>query len=325
MPGVTVYLPSLTLSAELSLADRHREFPLLAWCLGGAQRTAHQGPLESMLAQQCGAGADFSLAHATARHDLGERGAAADLLRSDPVHLHADPNKVLVYGPLHLDLTTDEADSLLAGVNREFPELAMQRGVEITRWYVRRPAEVLGRAPSVQWLHGRSLTPFMPVAAEQRAWRCWLNDLQMVLHAHPTNTARMARGVLPVNGVWWFGAAESTQATRPRPVQMVGNDALLAGLSDARDAVWSATAAPAAALATGRDVVLVAGSAFGAAVAGNLISLEALEMDWLPVLVRALRRRQITGLAFMTGSHRGTLSWWQSLRRWTSPQAFRVE
>ncbi len=323
MSGVVIFLPSVCLNDATSLADRQREFPRLAWCLGAAARTPHDGPLEPLLASAGGLPADCALAALTALHDLND--PSADLLRSDPVHLHADPNKVLVYGPAQLALSGTEADELLAGLQREFPELGWQRGLEPSRWYVRRPPEVAGNAPSAQWLNGRSLTPFMPLATSQRIWRRWLNDLQMVLHEHPINQRRAREGQPTVNGVWWFGGGAQAAVGACPFTQMVGNDVLLAGLARHTGCAWQARTAPEQVFATAGETLLVAGEAFGTASAERVISLMELETAWLPKLLSALRRRRLTTLTFMTATHRAQLAWLPSWQTWRGPQPFKVE
>lgn len=325
MSGVVIFLPSVVLSDETSLADRRREFPRLAGCLGASTRAPHTGPLEPMLAACCGLTADFALARITALYDLACPAPAPDLLRSDPVHLHADPNKVLVYGPNQLELSAAEADDLLGSLQQEFPALGWQRGTAPTRWYIQRPAEVAGIAPSAQWLSGRSITPFMPLAAPQRAWRRWLNDLQMVLHENPVNHARVRRGLPAVNGVWWFGGGEELIPGACPFTQLIGNDVLLAGLARQTGLAWQPQARPELGLAAAGDVLMVAGTAFGEATTEDLISLAEIETQWLPKLVSALRRGRLRALTFVTATHRARLSWWQSWQRWRPPQSFKVE
>ena len=323
MTAVVLCVPSVSLLNGASLADRKAEFPRLAWCLGAATRTPHAGPLEPLLIARCGLDPAAALAQITARYDLGAAAAARDLLRCDPIHLHADPNKVLVYGPASLDVSAADADALIAAVQREFPALNCERGTSPQRWYIARPPDVAGIAPSTQWLNARSITPFMPLAAAQRSWRRWLNDLQMVLHEQPVNQAREARGLLPVNGVWWFGAGVSPEVTSCAFTQLIGNDAVLAGIAAHTKIPWSAHAAPA--LATRGATLVVAGTAFGEALAGNVISLPEIETAWLPSLINALRRRHITSLTLLTATHSARISWFQSWRTWHAPQSFILE
>lgn len=325
MPGVTFVLPSLALTVANPLADRQRDYPLLARCLGSAPLIPREGPLEPTLLTYCDLAPTTALAALCACHDLGPTARELDLLRADPVHLHADPNRVLVYGPAHLDLHADEADALLELLQREFPALGCRRGAAPTRWYLTRPPEVSGSAPSVQWLHGRSLTPFMPGDSAGRAWRRWLNDVQMVLHDAPVNRARAARGLPVVNGLWWFGGGDPVPVTRaPGTRLLIGNDVLLAGIAAATGFAWRSVATPAeclAAVRAGAEVVIVGGGAFGTADTAPELALDQIETRWLPVLLGALRWRRLARLQFETATHRATLGWRHGLawRRTSTP------
>jgi hypothetical protein len=46
----------------------------------------------------------------------------------------------------------------------------------------------------------------LPSGEAGREWRVLFNELQVLLHAHPVNAARIARGRLPINALWLWGA-----------------------------------------------------------------------------------------------------------------------
>ncbi|MGD9600316.1 MAG: hypothetical protein AB7O21_00605 [Gammaproteobacteria bacterium] len=331
MPDVTLILPSLSLADDPSLADRAREFPRLAALLGRARCTPREGPPETATLAVLGLPADTGIAALTAAHDFGAEIAVADLLRSDPIYLHADPNRVLVYAPSQLEVSAAEADELLQALDREFPELVARRGAVPARWYVRRPSDVSGVAPSVDWLHGRSMTPFMPLDAATRAWRRWLNDVQMLLHDQPVNIARSARGLPPLNGVWWYGAgARPVTAGTDTPgvaPAMFGNDVLLAGAARATGGTWRVRATPADLLGAARargHAVLVAGAAFGAAEEGTHVTLGDLETRWLPPLISALHTRRIGSLRFVLATHHAHVGWLDSFKTWCRPRCMTI-
>jgi hypothetical protein len=324
MTAIVLLLPALSLLDGQDLRDLSRELPRLASLLGRARRVARPDPFESTLLSELGLSPAAGLASLTALADFPTEDSPQPWLRSDPIYLHADPNKVLVQGRVRLD--PDEAEGLLATLNTEFPELGFRRGRDPARWYVRQPADVSGVAPSRLWLHGRSLTPFMPQGAADRQWRRYLNDIQMVLHAHPVNEARAARGELPVNAVWWFGGGAPVElATNRQPTHFLGNDALLAGLARATGQTFNPQPTPAALLAGGRTVMLCGEG--GDALSPELptTSLETLEHAYLPMILRALFLHRISTLTILCGSHRLHLGSLQLLRLWRAPQRFHLE
>jgi hypothetical protein len=321
---LVLLLPGLSLQADRDLRDLSAEHPRLARLLGRAQRESRSGLFESSLLSALGLSPSASLASLTALGDFPDDPPTTRLLRSDPVYLHADPNKVLVQGRIRLE--RDEAVSLLATLNAEFPELDFRMGRDPGRWYVRQPEEVSGMAPSRHWLHGRSLTPFMPRSAADRLWRRYLNDLQMVLHAHPVNEARVSRGALPLNAVWWFGGGDpAVTAEDPAVTRFLGNDILLAGIASATGQVFNAMPAPEDLLGPGRVVMTCDehGDPFDPAQPST--TLTELENLYLPVILSALPARRIRSVTVLCGSHELRLGWLESMCFWRAQQRFHLE
>ncbi|MSR14341.1 MAG: hypothetical protein EXR86_07215 [Gammaproteobacteria bacterium] len=326
MSHAAVFLPDLSITDARTLADRSVEYPLLASLLGCAELFPHSEPLEYTLCKYFGSISPFPLAYYTALHDLAERSGNSDLVRGDPVHLHADPNKVLLLGPEQLDLTLAEADALLAHLQREFPANAWQRGASPLRWYLQRPPTVLADGPPTQWISGRSLTPFIPSDPEHRDLRRWLNDIQMTLHDHPVNQARAARGARPINGVWMFGEGSVPSASTAY-VYGVGNDVLLAGLSKCHQVPHAYAPTPRAALSASgsRDLILMTGTGFGVANSNHpTVTTQATNDSWLPALLKALRLRRLERLNFYTATHVARLTWSSSWRVWRKPISFEL-
>jgi hypothetical protein len=65
------------------------------------------------------------------------------------------------------------------------------------------PIEVACERPI--WLAGEPIRPLLPRGRDARRVERWMNELQMLLHDHPGNRARTARGLPAVNGVWLWG------------------------------------------------------------------------------------------------------------------------
>jgi len=55
------------------------------------------------------------------------------------------------------------------------------------------------------WLIGEPLRPNLPRGKDARLVERWMNELQMLLFAHPVNAAREERGLPPINVVWLWG------------------------------------------------------------------------------------------------------------------------
>ena len=319
MRALTLFLPGLMPLDGPDLRDHARALPGLARLLGRARAQTRELPLEQLLLQTLGCSSELAWAPLTARIDLPAALHSDDWLRCDPVYMHADPNKVLMYpAPA---LSADDADAMLADLRVAFPELDLQRGAHPGRWYLRRNADLPGIAPSVQWLQGRSLSPHLPQAREHRAWRQYLNALQMALHAHPVNASREARGLPPVNGVWICGGGATTYSrsvTRTEPqVKCFGNDALLAGIAALRGLAWHATlpldgeASSAAVLVAGRGLAPIT----------HERDIDLAEFD----RTRFITQMPARAFAVHAGAHSWHLSRFARLRFWSAPAHFTLQ
>ena len=125
--------------------------------------------------------------------------------------------------PMH-DLSPTESDTLLAAMRPFFA----QDGItlyhdEPGRWLAQ--GAVFDGLPSASpdRVLGRNLAPWMPTAAQASSLIRLMSEMQMLLYTHPLHDARDARGVLPVNAIWFSG----TGALVPhRPSEDVQKDVI---------------------------------------------------------------------------------------------------
>ncbi|ARP82367.1 hypothetical protein CAL12_17105 [Bordetella genomosp. 8] len=81
------------------------------------------------------------------------------------------------------------------------------------RWRVAIPAGMALPSASPDVVAGQPLNTWWTQDASARPWRRLLNEIQMAWYDHPVNEQRMARGQLPVNGIWLYGGALPWPAT----------------------------------------------------------------------------------------------------------------
>ena len=159
-------------------------------------------------------------------------------LRADPVHLRPDLDAARLFDSSHFSLSRGEAASMAEALDRHFaPEGVRFEALHPIRWYARleKAPDAVFRPPGAAAARGAGAS--LPAGNEGSIWRRRMNEAQMVLHAHPVNQAREARGELPVNSVWFWGAGEPGPIPRRRFHEVVADDPLvraLAGRSGAR-------------------------------------------------------------------------------------------
>jgi hypothetical protein len=218
--------------------------------------------------------------------------------RADPVHLRLMRDRLIVVPSAAFALSRDEAEALAETLNRHFVDRLSLRTVEPGRWCARLDRHFAFNAASPLDVAGRDVDLALRIGGEAgRRWAALLNEVQMLLHAHPVNLAREARGELTVNSLWLWGVGTAPQVPRSRWQSVSANDPVALGL--ARLAGARSRALPDAAgawlelaLQEGRHLLLLdalrAPLALGQS-AEYRECIDALEKQWFAPLLAALR------------------------------------
>lgn len=174
------------------------------------------GGLTEALCQALGLAPPYPIAALCHAYDSGQAGNTGYWLRADPVYLHLNIDKLILGDPRHLALSMDEALQLTASLNAHFqPDGLHFQALAADRWYLRLVRPVAMSTTLLEAAIGRSIETTLPQGEKAALWRRYLNEAQMVLHDHPVNQAREARGIMPVNSIWFWG--EGVAADVPTP------------------------------------------------------------------------------------------------------------
>jgi hypothetical protein len=153
--------------------------------------------------------------------------------RADPVDLRLLRDRVILVPGAALRIREEEAQGLCEALNRHFGERMTVRVVGAERWVARFADEVEIDADSPLELSGRDVELARRAAAGASFSHRVLNEAQMVLHAHPVNEAREARGEPAVNSVWLWGAGRAPKVEAPRWQSVSADDPVALGLARA--------------------------------------------------------------------------------------------
>ena len=197
--------------------------PALQKILNKSRFTADPTDFTKLLLQQFGqpVAADMPLA---ALRFPGETAICADLC-----YLHPDRGFLRLF---HQDLQVSdgEASQLQASLAGLLDEVQGQwLTFSAKHWGLRLPALPALQFQAIDALEGLSISDKLPAGNDQNSWRRLLNEIQMTLFEHPVNQQREADGKLPVNAVWFSGAAPL--AIRSNWQTVSGNDELLKQLA----------------------------------------------------------------------------------------------
>ncbi len=297
-----VLLKGLSPQALAAVPQDGRLPVLQRWLATGRRAPAFTGGGDAWLCQALGVPRqqDAPVAPYAAAGD-GLAAGQGYWLCAAPVHLHLARDRMLLLEGALPDVTTDEAEAMVASINAHFPEMQFF-APHPRRWYVRLPDAVHMTTTPLEEAIGQEVSRVLPAGDAARAWTVRLNELQMLLHQHPVNEARAAAGKLPVNSLWlWGGGVKQPVAEHPY-TQVWGDGALLAGLA-ARP--MPATADVALNEMAGRALLVLDVAELG---------WERLEQQWLAPLAQALQRGRLKQLDIHL-AHGGRVNTWTVTRR----------
>lgn len=230
--------------------------------------------------------------------------ALGDGLQPDGYWLCADPVSLV----LHRDsfalaactsaLRLAQAQQLVAALNRHFAADGMRfHAADAGRWYLSLAQRPELRTHPLAQVLGRDIQPYLPQGSDGLKWHGLLNELQMLLHAHPVNAELEQEGAMPVNSVWLWGGGELA-AGAPQPgLSVWADDALARGLALAHQSRLAALPSSAQdwlrqAHAAGEHLVIQP----PLSAAAPQQAWERLESDWFAPLLDMLRKGQVARL-----------------------------
>lgn len=306
--------------ATLAQAVGNIPTPHLDWLLGRGKRIACAGQGgDGLLAERFPAlpGAGGIVA---AAHDLGQ---GAICYRAAPVHLRADRDRLLLFAGLETMLSAEEAAAICADVNFLFADDGLVLRYLNGEWVLLADLPPGPDLPPLAVVAGRYLDTVIPMDSASQRWRQLLNELQMLLHAHPVNEAREAAGLLPVNGLWiWAGGRQADAVAGASSLQdwkFSGDSPLLEALSSLVE-TKTGEATRSLRLFDSAEMALMSGDA-----GGWLAALEAFEKNEATTLVSQCKMGRVSvelrvgeGMAWHVGHQ---ARWWV----WRRPRPLRAQ
>lgn len=226
--SLTLLLPPTSRFAGIPLP------PALAKALGRADRTRTDVGESAQLARH------FDLlprgwpaAALTRLLDAGENDARHGAwLRADPAHIRPDINGARLLGiGANLGMEQADVDALLPALRPLFGDAGFQLDApHPSRWYLRlqREAKLPAFAAPDEAL-GDDVFDHIPRGDDARRWRALESEVQITLHNHPHNVARLAAGKVPVNALWFWGGGVLPDAVSSHAPTVCSDDPAVLG------------------------------------------------------------------------------------------------
>ncbi len=170
---------------------------------------------------------DWPLAPFAARGD-GLAAESGHWQFADPVHTalsHADVTLASILS----EIPDQDAAEMHADLNRLFaPDgLEFVAGRRSRQWYLHSRQAVRLRTIAPRAALGTSMRASLPAGEDAATWRRWTSEIQMLLHDHPVNRRREARGDARIDALWLWGGGILPVNVERSPVVAFVDDPVL--------------------------------------------------------------------------------------------------
>jgi hypothetical protein len=181
-----------------------------SWLAFGQARS-HEAIFEPSIAQDFGV--ESQAYAALSWLGAGDDPGTSCWMYANPVHFALQRDYFSLAYPAPLVLSEMESTALLADINRHFE----QEGLQFCRsgsgnWFLRTAHAPEISTSLLREAAGHDVRLYQPQGPEAGYWKRLQNELQMLLHDHPVNQAREARGELAVNSLWVSGQGRLPKA-----------------------------------------------------------------------------------------------------------------
>jgi hypothetical protein len=181
---------------------------------------------------------------------------------AEPVHLTTALDHLRLAPRAELELAADEGRALAASLDAALEGSGYSlswsdRGV----WLLRCATRVECDTVEPEQAEGCNLRDCLPSGRDGARIRQLINELQMLLHEHPVNAARAARGLPVVNSIWLWGFGEAGEPASAALPVLCSDDLWLAGLWRLHGGQARPLADAPGALATSRQLLIAAAGA----------------------------------------------------------------
>jgi hypothetical protein len=172
-----------------------------------ARGNASTSPAETLEGKLCAAFGAQAVAPVRAVADGLEAGGHYWLC-ADPVSLRLTTAQVLLLPDVMP--TQEDAAALCASLNEHFVGMGLHFSApHPQRWYVQADTEPHMTTTPLRQVAWGDAKIHTPQGADAMRWQRIATEVQMLLHAHPLNQVRAARGELPINSLWFWGGGRA--------------------------------------------------------------------------------------------------------------------
>ncbi len=242
-------------------------------------------------------------------------------LCADPVYIQPDMNSAVLLAHEELDLSLEDTGELAASVNAHFVDESWSLEVLRThRWLIKLTRSPLLTTTPLARIKGQPIGDNLAQGNDSPYWQRILNEIQMLLFAHPLNQQREAEGKLPVNSLWLWGEGEL--ANKHSDWQTIlGRGELLDALMHYEDCAGKEMSINDELLIEDSGCSLLASDEFITPVQARdidawLRALKQFENNWLDPLMKSLAAGKLDAIDLLVGNSMQFSLNRKMLKRW---------
>jgi hypothetical protein len=152
-------------------------------------------------------------------------------IHADPVNLQADMDRAILSDSQTLNITREEAEALVNGLNAHFEadDISVVMADE-NNWFIQLEDCNLETTPLSRAV-ARNINHLMPTGEAAASWRRLLNEVQMLLHISEVNQQREQRGEATVNSLWLWGEGTLPQPGNTDVTHVYADDSVTTGIA----------------------------------------------------------------------------------------------
>ena len=134
---------------------------------------------------------------------------------ADPVHLAVDRDSLVLQPQAQLQLSEAESLAVFSTLEAHFATAGLRLvHVDTGHWCLGARGRPHLVTSDLELVEGRNVDDVLPSGQDAPIWQRYITEAQMILHDHPVNAAREARGEPVVNSIWMWGGGVVPEATR---------------------------------------------------------------------------------------------------------------
>lgn len=156
---------------------------------------------------------------------------------ADPVHLQADMDHAILRDSSSLDLRQDDSDALIEEVNKHFYEDGIRLvAIDTNHWFINVAGNAQIETTALHDVIGCNVNFYLPKGDDEKFWKRFLNEVQMLFHMSDVNKQREMSGLLPINSLWLWGGGGKPRIRKKFNADVYADHAMVKGLAMVHDA-----------------------------------------------------------------------------------------